>query len=216
MNPAPANQPPPDTAPRVLLFGGTFDPIHHGHLIVSRAAAEELGCHRVVLIPSARPPHKQAHALSDGRQRLAMARAAVAGEPDFAVSDWEMSQEGPSYTLRTVQHFQQALRDTDLYWLIGMDSLAELHTWYRLAELVAACTFVTATRPGDQPPDWNRLAEIVGPDALSRLQKHVLATPAIEISATRIRHRVRDGRSIRYLVPPPVADYIAARGLYRA
>jgi nicotinate-nucleotide adenylyltransferase len=216
MSSSPANPPPADTAPRVLLFGGTFDPIHHGHLIVSRAAAEELGCRRVILIPSARPPHKQGHTLSDGRLRLAMARAAVAGESDFAVSDWEMSQEGPSYTLRTVQHFQQELPDTELFWLIGMDSLAELHTWYRLPELVAACTFVTAARPGDQPPDWNRLAGIVGPDAVAHLQDHVLATPAIDISATRIRQRVRDGRSIRYLVPPAVADYIAARGLYRA
>lgn len=203
--------------PAVLLFGGSFDPLHCGHLIVARAAAEQLGAARVVLIPSAQPPHKLHVTRAPAAQRLELCRLATAGDPLFEVSDWELAQPGPNYTLLTVQHFRaQYGADAPLYWLLGQDSLGELHTWYEVGALAEACALVTAPRPGPPAPDFTALAALLSPAALNRLRAQVLATPLIDISATEIRRRVRAGLSVRYLVPDAVAEYIAAHRMYRA
>ena len=200
----------------ILLFGGSFDPIHHGHLIVSRFAAEQLGVERVVLIPSPSPPHKQRTILAPVADRLDLCRLAVAGDPLFEVSDWESQQSGPSYTLRTIEHFRATLpAEMRLFWLIGMDSLVELPTWYRIGELVKTCTLVTVGRPGFEWPNQEALLQFISGEHLRELEAHTLISPLIEISATRIRERVRTGQSIRYLVPEAVRQAIAARGLYR-
>lgn len=200
----------------VLLFGGSFDPIHHGHLIIGRHVAEHLGVERVVLIPSASPPHKQSHNLSPAADRLAMCRLAVGDDPQFEVSDWEVGQSGPNYTLLTVQHFRQTCGDaTALQWLIGMDSLAELGTWYHATELVDACTIVTAARPGFEPPSAAFLGRWFSPAQIEGLYRHILEGPRIDISARDIRARVRADRSIRHLVPEPVRQYLLGHGLYR-
>lgn len=199
----------------VLLFGGSFDPIHHGHLIVARAVAEILGVRRVILIPAARPPHKSQQALTAPRDRLEMCRLAVEGDPCIAVSDWELQQSGPNYTLHTVQHFREQFdEDVSLYWLIGMDGLRELGTWYRVGELAEACTLVTALRPGFERPDLIYLHEWLTRPQIETIAKHVLETPLIAITATDIRARVRAGRGIRYLVPSAVAEYVSRRKLY--
>ena len=201
---------------RVLLFGGSFDPIHHGHLIVCRSAAEKLDAEQVVLIPSANPPHKHGAALTAPADRLELCRLAVRDDPLFAVSDWETRQPGPNYTLYTVRHFREARSpDTRLYWLIGLDSLHELQTWYRVGELASACTLVTAGRPGLPWPSRDSLAKSMSSEQIDELEAHYLHSPLIDISATDIRARVRAGRSIRYLVPEPVREAIEARGIYR-
>lgn len=201
---------------KVLLFGGSFDPIHLGHLIGARFAAETLAVDRVYLIPSLSPPHKQSVKLAAATDRLEMCRLAVAGDPRFGVSDWETCQPGPNYTLLTVRHFQEELGTaTRLYWLIGMDTLGELGTWYKVSELVELCTIVTLARPGFENPD---LAGLRGPltgAQIERLSRHILKSPRIDIGATDIRARVRAGQSIRYLVPPAVERYIAERKLYQ-
>jgi len=200
----------------ILLFGGSFDPVHFGHLIVSADAAEQIDAGRVVLIPSAHPPHKRGQTLSPAAERLEMCRLAVADDPRFEVSDWEVHQPGPNYTLHTVRHFRQTLpADTPLFWLIGMDSLVELATWYCVGELLEACTLVTAGRPGFEQPDLTPLMDLLSPAQIRKLERHVLQTPLIDIGATDIRARVRAGRSIRHLVPEPVRQYILERGLYR-
>ncbi len=202
---------------RILLFGGSFDPIHHGHLVISRYVAEALGVQRVILIPAARPPHKPDRVLTPGEHRLAMCRLAVAGDPLFEVSDWELSQAGPNYTLNTVRHFADALpAGTELYWLVGMDSLGELASWYHVGELVEACTIVTAARPGFEAGDLSQLRSALTPEQVDRLLRHIISSPRIEISATDIRDRVRAGWGIRYLVPDPVATYVCQQGLYQA
>jgi nicotinate-nucleotide adenylyltransferase len=202
---------------KILLFGGSFNPIHHGHLIVSGRAAEVLGADRIILVPGASPPHKGRAALAPAADRLELCRLAVRDDPRFAVSDWETRQAGPNYTLHTVEHF----RDTEpqgatLYWLIGMDSLAELSSWYQIGALASLCTLVTVGRPGFQRPDFSPLRELMSPEQIQKLEEHVLQTPLIDISASDIRTRVRAGLSIRYLVPDAVRATIEARGLYRA
>lgn len=201
---------------RILLFGGSFDPIHHGHLIVSRCAAEALGAARVVLIPGASPPHKQDAALAPAADRLDLCRLAVRGDPLFEVNDWETRQAGPSFTLRTVRHFRETLPvQTRLYWLIGMDSLVELASWYRVGELAGLCTLVTAARPGFACPDLAPLGKLLSAGQLRELEEHILQTPLIDISASDIRARLRTGASVRYLVPESVRAAIEVRGLYR-
>lgn len=200
----------------ILLFGGSFDPIHHGHLIVCRHAAERLEAEQVVLIPSAAPPHKQQAVLADVADRLELCRLAVQDDPLFEVSGWETRQSGPNYTLHTVRHFRQRSGpDAKLYWLIGLDSLHELSTWYRVGELAALCTMVTVGRPGWPWPGRDSLATFMPPDRIDELEAHYLDGPLIDISATDIRARVRAGQSVRYLVPEPVRAAIESRGLYR-
>lgn len=200
----------------LLLYGGSFNPIHHGHLIVARSVAEQRGFSRVVLIPSRRPPHKRDEDLAPAEARLALCRAAVAGDDLFEVSDWEMQQRGPNYTLLTVRHFR-ALHPPParLAWLIGMDSLAELATWHQVAELVAECEVLTAQRPASAPPSLASLETLVSAAALERLQANILETPRIDVGATQIRARVAAGRSIRYLVPERVREEIERRRLYQ-
>ncbi len=199
----------------VLLFGGSFDPIHHGHLIVCAWAAERLAVERAILIPSATPPHKSRAALAPADDRLAMCRAAVEGDSRFEVSDWELRQPGPNYTLHTALHFRERVGgESPLYWLIGMDSLRELGTWHRVDALASVATIVTARRPGSEQPELSHLTPPLSSQQIDWLRRHVLETPQIEISATDIRRRVAEGRSIRYLVPASVERHIRGRGLY--
>lgn len=200
-----------------LLYGGSFNPIHHGHLIVARSVAEQRAFSRVVLIPSRRPPHKRDDELAPAEARLALCHVAVEGDSLFEVSDWEMQQSGPNYTLTTVRHFRALYPPpARLAWLIGMDSLAELATWHRVAELLAECEMLTAQRPASALPSLDPLRPLVSPAALERLQANILETPRIDVGATQIRARVAAGRSIRYLVPERVREEIERRGLYRA
>ncbi|MEW6250717.1 MAG: nicotinate (nicotinamide) nucleotide adenylyltransferase [Planctomycetota bacterium] len=197
-----------------LLFGGSFDPVHHGHLIVARHVAEHLGVARTILIPSAAPPHKPGRRLGSIADRLAMCRAAVQDDPQFEVSDWEATQSGPNYTITTVRHFREGLGDeVALFWLVGMDSLRELATWYHAPELVELCTIVTAARPGYEPPTAAQLAGFSAAQ-VRRLLQFIVPSPQIDIAARDIRARVRAGASIRYLVPEAVRAYVQAHGLY--
>jgi nicotinate-nucleotide adenylyltransferase len=201
---------------RVLLYGGSLDRVHHGHLIVARYVAEHLAIRRIILIPSARPPHKQGRLLAPAADRVAMCRAAVADDPQFEVDDWELSQPGPNYTLYTVDHFRTLLgAEAELFWLIGMDTLPELETWFEAGKLVDRCTVVTAARPGFVAPDAARLARKFLPAQVERLLQHIVSGLHIEIAARDIRTRVQAGQSIRYLVPEPVRAHIAAHQLYR-
>ncbi len=203
-------------ADRVGLFGGTFDPIHIGHLISARAVAECLRLDQLILIPSAKPPHKHAEAVAEAGDRLEMVRLAIADEQAFELSDCEIRRAGPSYTIETVRHFRDRLApEVELYWIIGADSLAELSIWHRIAELAELCQIVTACRCGFESPDLSPLTGLLDPQQIKRLEAGLLATPLIDISATQIRRRVSERLSIRWLVPPAVARYIEQRGLYR-
>ncbi|RJP38600.1 MAG: nicotinate-nucleotide adenylyltransferase [Phycisphaerales bacterium] len=204
-------------ATRIALFGGSFNPIHLGHLIVARNIAEQLGLDRVIFLPSSRPPHKNGAALAEGDHRGQMVRLAIAGEPLFELSDYDQNRPGPSYTIDTVSHFRQTLGlEIILYWIIGTDSLADLTTWYRVGALVDCCRIITARRPGFREVDWDRLRSRLSEDQIAILRAGVLDTPQIEISATDIRRRVREGKSIQYLVPEAVRQYIAEQRLYQS
>ena len=201
---------------RVGLYGGSFDPIHHGHLIVARAIAERLGLDRVIFLPSANPPHKLCEALAGAQHRANMVDLAIRDEPLFGFSDCDLTRNGPSFTIDTVNHFRQQLGpDVVLHWIIGADSLPDLPTWHQAAMLVDACKIVTAARSGRGEIDWDQLDSTLTDAQIRRLQAGVLDTPVIAISSTDIRQRVGQGRSVRFLVPDTVRAYIEKHGLYR-
>ena len=202
----------------VLLFGGTFDPIHNGHLIISEWVADELGVTRIVLIPSACPPHKDTDRITPAADRAAMVEAAVADNPLFEVSrcELERSDTGPSYTLHTIRYLREQLGPTiPLYWLIGADTVRDLPSWYKVSTLVDECTIVTAARPGQSPADWIGLENVLTPEQIARLKQYVLDTPRIDVSSTAIRSRIAAGLAFDDLTPSAVVDYIQTKGLYR-
>jgi len=200
---------------RIGLLGGTFDPIHHGHLIIARSVAERLELDRLVFIPSAHPPHKTGERLTGAGHRLEMTRLAVEGEDVFDVDDLEIQREGPSYTILTIEAYRRRLgRQDELFWVIGGDTLCELHSWYRVEDLVEQSRFVTAARPGFEEPDLSALTDLLSPSRVQQLRDDILETPRIDISSTDIRHRTAKGKSIRYLVPDSVRFYIERHGLY--
>lgn len=200
---------------RIGLYGGSFDPIHHGHLIVTRWVAETLSLDRVILLPSAHPPNKPPDALAPASHRGEMVRLAIAGDPLFTYSDYDVTRPGPTYTVQTVTHFHKELGSrVALFWIIGADALAELTTWRNLPDILDVCEIVTADRPDAPSVNWDALRNVIGEGRTSRLQKNRLSAPPIAISSTDIRTRVRRGLPIRYLVPDAVVRYIKDHGLY--
>lgn len=180
------------------LYGGTFDPIHHGHLIQAREALEHLQLDRLYFIPTATSPHKLDRRHTPAGLRYAMVEAAIQGERGFAVSDLETRREGPSYTIDTVEHFRKQFPDTQLYYLIGEDNLPELHTWRQIERLRELVQFAVLNR---------------GP--LESAEFPTVAQGIFDISASQIRRRVAEGRSIQYLVPESVRAMIVENNLYK-
>ncbi|HZK82664.1 MAG TPA: nicotinate (nicotinamide) nucleotide adenylyltransferase [Humisphaera sp.] len=194
---------------RKLILGGSFNPIHHGHLACSRAVAEAMGFDRITLIPTAQSPHKpESASMADSAHRIAMLRVAIAGDASFEVDELELSRTGPSYTIDTVGELA-ARGESPIHWLIGADMLIYLPRWHRIDELLTQVNFIIMARP-DCPIDWSQL-----PAKFQYLKSEVVAAPLISISATDIRARVARGLSIRYLTPDSVCDYIDRNGLYR-
>ena len=204
---------------RIVCFGGSFDPVHNGHLIVARAVAEARGFERITLVPAANPPHKPPTRAS-AADRLAMLRLAIEGEGLFDICQIELDRTGPSYTLDTLTFLRRSRgQDAEIHWIIGSDMLAELHRWHRAEELLRAARMVVVARPPwrDQLDDlFVQLRLRLPPDQVLGLRESVVDTPLIDISSTEIRHRAAAGMSVRYLVPEPVADYISRKGLYSA
>jgi nicotinate-nucleotide adenylyltransferase len=204
---------------RMVLFGGAFDPVHHGHLIVARAVAEHCGYDRITLVPSAGPPHKDP-ARAPPADRLAMLRLAVEGEELFDICDIELRRGGTSYTFDTLTALRERLGPAgEVHLVIGADMLADLPNWHRSQELVELARIVVVPRR----PWQQRMNELLAalrrcfrPEAVERLAESLVPTPLIDISSTAIRQRVAEGLSIRFLVPQRVRQYIERHGLYGA
>ena len=192
-----------------LYFGGSFNPIHNGHLICARAAAEACQFDRLVLVPTAQSPHKMASTdAAPAADRLEMCRLAVAGRAPFEVDDLELRRSGPSYTFDSAAELARR-GENPVRWLIGADMLLDLPHWHRARELISQVEFVVMERPG-WTLDRNRL-----PPEFRQIRATVVQAPLIEISASQIRRRVAEGRSIDFLTPTSVVDYIHSHSLYR-
>lgn len=194
------------------ILGGTFDPIHLGHLLTVECIRKELGLEGVLFIPAYVAPHKIGEEFAPVTDRYHMTELAVSEYPFFSVSDIEIRRAGVSYTYDTLLALKAEYgSEYDLYFIIGADSAVELKTWHRIAELMQLCYFVAAARPGFEPHKAE-LKESFGEMA----EKKILwvHTPEIDISSTEIRERVRNHKSVKNLVPEEVAEYIRQKDLY--
>ena len=182
---------------KIGIYGGSFDPIHHAHLILARAAREQLGLEKVIFVPAAVSPFKDTPVASSDT-RWSMLRAAIQGEPAFTVDDCELRRAPPSYAIDTVEEIRAREGDAEMYYLIGQDNVPALGKWHRFNELNKLVRFVVLDRAG---------TEMKHPYEVVRRK--------IDISATEIRNRVASGHSIRYLVPTAVDEIIRQGSLYR-
>ena len=197
---------------RLGIMGGTFDPVHVGHLAAAEYARACLDLDEVVFVPAGRPWLKDGEAVSPAEDRLAMVEAAVGSNPRFSVSRIDLERPGPTYTVDTLADLARARgADAALYLLLGIDALTELHRWREPSRVLTMATVVGIGRPSSGGPDLSNL-EAVAPGA-SRLVL-LTAGPGIDVSGSDIRRRVAAGHSIRHLVPEAVGEYIRAHGLY--
>jgi nicotinate-nucleotide adenylyltransferase len=192
------------------MLGGTFDPVHIGHLILGETARGEIGLNRVIFVPTGHSWRKPDREITPAADRLAMLRLAIEGNPHFEISILEVEREGPSYSEVTLAALRDANPGAEMVFILGRDALADLPNWHDPSAVVSLATLAVAAR-GD---DMSWVSEV---PALARLNARIvsLQMPVIGVSATDIRRRVHDGRSIRYQVPDAVAEYIEARRLYR-
>ena len=198
---------------RIGVFGGSFDPVHMGHLTIAQDAVEQLELDRLIFVPAAVPPHKQGRTLAEGRHRLAMLEMATEANLSFEVSDMELRRGGLSFTVDTMTQVQADHPGAELFFIVGLDSLTILHSWRNVDKLLEMCTVVPFARGGE---DAARIAEQIQlpGDWKTKLLERMIRIHEIEISASEIRMRLAEGLSIRYLVPPEVEMYIAEHGLY--
>lgn len=195
------------------VMGGTFDPIHLGHLAMAESAREIFQLEEILFIPSARPPHKVEKKIESQAHRLMMTFLATKSNDFFHVSPMEMLREGFSYTLDTVNElYREYGEETELFFIIGSDSMADLSGWHKADELVGKVHFLAAARPG-MNADFDKVKKFFGKDGEEHI--HKFETPGFEISSTNIRERIKNGRSIKYLVPEEVEEYIYREQLYK-
>lgn len=192
---------------RIGVLGGTFDPIHVGHLIIADRVREEAGLDEIWFMPALHPPHKEDETVTDAGIRLELVKAAVRGVAGFRVSELEYELGGASYTIETATALSARYPEDRFFWIVGGDMVAYLPNFHRIEELVRLIGFIGVKRPGYE-------------DALADLPKGIrdavmpVEVPLVDISSTDIRQRIRSGKSIRFLLPDAVADLIREKGLY--
>lgn len=198
--------------PRLGIMGGTFDPIHYGHLVAAEMARAEFKLSKVLFIPTGIPPHKNRRDISAGELRLEMVECAIHDNSDFASSALEIEREGLSYTVETLRMLRKTWPDYELYFITGTDALREIFSWREAEEIFTMIQFIGAARPGFDASDFLLKVQEEHPEILGKI--HYLEVPALAISSTDIRRRVKRGEPIRYLLPEGVRQLIQQRGLY--
>lgn len=199
---------------RIGIFGGSFDPVHLGHLWIGEAATEKLALDRLLWIPSATQPLKPGGPVASNDQRLEMLRLAISGRGGHEVDDREIRRSGVSYTVDTVAELQQQHPGAELFLIIGSDSLASMRRWHQPQQLLSGVTLAVVQRGGEDEIDFSILQGLADQDRIDRFAQSVIQMPLIEISSSEIRSRAGQGSSIRHRVPRPVEAYINANDVY--
>jgi nicotinate-nucleotide adenylyltransferase len=196
---------------RIGIYGGTFDPVHVGHLVLAEQCREQCRLDEVWFVPAGRPPHKTDAAITPARQRLEMLELALAGHDRFRIHRFEVERSGPSFTVETLQHVHEETPGCDWFLLLGADSVRDFPTW-REPDRIAELATIVAVNRGDRPPcDPREMVRLFGEDRFV-----VAQMPGLDIASSDLRRRVHEGRSIRYLVPRGVEVYIQQHKLYRS
>ena len=202
---------------KVILFGGTFDPIHCGHTRSCLHALEQTGADKVVFIPARRSPHKKLFPVASKEARVEMLRLALTGESRFEISECELNRPLPSYTVDTVRFFRSEYGDdTVIYWLVGADVVKDLANWYEVKSLIDECNLCVMCRGGFAKPDFEGLEGVLGVERVEKLKKNVVAGPLVDINSSEIRQKIAKGEPIRGMVSEAVEAYICENGLYKA
>jgi nicotinate-nucleotide adenylyltransferase len=199
---------------RLGIFGGSFDPIHNGHLLLAECCREQCRLDAVWFLPAAVPPHKQDCRLTPAAQRIEMLELATAGNPAFSVCRYETERGGVNYTVDALAHFMDEEPGRELFFLLGADMLRDLPHWRNAARVCELAVPVVVHRPGAGPIDFNCLGAIAASERIELIRRHQVEMPEVGISATDLRRRVQSGQSIRYRVPRAVEMYIEAHCLY--
>ncbi len=200
---------------RIGILGGTFNPVHIGHLIIAEEVYYRHGLSRVVFIPAGIPPHKGAENLTEAHHRYEMVKLATKDNDHFEVSDEEVSREGKSFTIDTVDANPERYgKDSGLHLIVGMDTVNELPTWKDIKRLSTLCRIVVVNRPGNTLANLDQLIPVMGKEKVEEIKRIHVEIPPIGISSTDIRNRLKKGLHTRYIVPPEVRQYIEKHGLY--
>lgn len=200
---------------RMGVFGGSFDPVHYGHLLLAESCREQCRLDRLLFMPAALPPHKQQGLHAASKQRAEMLDLAIAGYPPFEVSRLEIDRGGVSYTVDTLEELQKQVPQAELFLLMGAESLAELPTWRDPASICELATLVVVRRVGAPEIDFEVLERFASQQRRDAFHAAQFESPIIELSSTDIRQRVAMGSSIRFRTPRAVEKYLEAHGLYR-
>ena len=195
---------------RLGIMGGTFDPIHRGHLFIARSAMREARLDRVLFLPDGDPPHKLPG--TPGADRLAMVKLAIDNQEGFEASDMELRRQGTTYTVDTLEQLRAQAPDRELFFIVGSDTLKQFPTWKTAWKVATLCRMIIALRPGDSPEETRWLQRKLFADY--GLETVLLSEPGPDISSTQVREQLRAGQPTDMLVPVPVADYIRANNLY--
>ena len=194
------------------IFGGSFNPIHYGHLMICEYIKEEMGLDKVIFIPTGNPPHKDLGVSAEDRYE--MVRLAISPNPDFEISDIETTRVDLSYSVDTIRELKKIYKEEKLYFLIGLDSLFQLKTWKKIDDLSQEIEFVVALRPGYiDKEEINNEIDFLRDNFGTRI--NLIKTPLYEISSTDLRDRILEGKSLRYLIPKKVLNYIEESGFYK-
>jgi nicotinate-nucleotide adenylyltransferase len=197
---------------RIGVLGGTFDPPHHGHLLIARQAFHQLKLNQVLFAPAHQPPHKIDQSITPIRHRLEMVRLAIADQPGFVLSRIDVDRQGPTFTVDTMRLLRQQFGEAStLYFIMGMDSLMNILTWHAPEQLIQVCKLAVFARPGFRANIGELEKQLPG------LRERIvfLSTPTLNVAASELQKRVRDGQSIEDCVPKAVAKYIEENGLYK-
>lgn len=201
---------------RLGLYGGSFDPVHYGHLLLAECARETLALDEVWLLPAAVPPHKQMRELASAKHRLAMLDLALGGHEQIKSSRVEIDRGGVSYTVETLTAIHEQQPGTTLFFLMGADSLNDLPTWREPARICDLATIAVVRRGGAPEPDFSILNNLISSERLAQIRAAQVQMPLIELSSTDLRHRAATGHSLRYRTPRAVEKYIETNNLYVA
>ena len=200
---------------RMGIFGGTFDPVHMGHLVIAQDAAEKLDLSEIIFVPAAIPPHKQHLQQSSSEHRLNMLHLAVESDMRFAVSDIESNRGGVSYTFDTICELKAERPNVELVLIVGSDTLIDLHNWYNIDELLELCEVASFMRPGESDFQLIQQKVELSEHHKKRVLENAFKSHMVGISSSEVRMRIAEGLGIKYLVPPEVEKYIFEQGLYR-
>jgi nicotinate-nucleotide adenylyltransferase len=200
---------------RLGIFGGTFDPVHYGHLLLAECCREQCHLDAVWFLPAAVPPHKREAELSTAEHRVEMLELAVAGHPAFAVCRYEIDRGGVNYTFETLEHFRAEDPSRELFFLLGADTFADLPNWRQPEKILESALPVVVRRPGAGEIDFAVLTPFASAERIGQIRGSQVEMPEIGISGTEIRRRAAVGTSIRYRTPKAVEKYIETKRLYR-